>query len=412
MSAKKGIDTAVWVVAIIGSLILVNLVGLEAFARLDLTRDQQFTLSGASRSTLRNLPGPVTVRAYFTQDMPTPYSNNARYVRDLFDEYYASADGNFKYEFIDPVKAETDADKEKKKDLKKDIFGRQYRESTSIEQELQTLGIPPLQVRVNEDDSLEVKRVYMGLAIEYDGKTEVIPVVQRTETLEYDLTTIVRKMARDKTPKVAFLGGHDGLNVQEQLRKVTSLLAQLYEVVPLDLTATPSIPDDVDALVIAGPKTPISVAEQQAIDAYILRGGSVAFLLDSIKPKLQELQSEPANHGLEEMLSTYGVQIDAGLVLDIECATIGIMEQRGFMRVQQPVQYPFMPIAKSLDPDHPLTRGLPQIAFPFMNPLTITADSSSGVTAEVLATSSEQGWIQPEPYNLDPRQRWTTSTIG
>ena len=213
MNFKKEFDSTIWVTAIIGCLVLVNLAGLEVFGRLDLTRDQQFTLSGASRSTLRNLPAPVTVRAYFTQDMPPPYSTNARYVRDLFDEYFASADGNFKYEFIDPIQAETDEDKEKKKEVKEDIFGRQFRESTSIEQELQTLGIPPLQVRVNEDDSVEVKRVYMGLAIEYDGKTEVIPVVQQTESLEYDLTTIIRKMARERMPKVAFLGGHDGVDL-------------------------------------------------------------------------------------------------------------------------------------------------------------------------------------------------------
>ena len=187
----------------------------------------------------------------------------------------------------------------------------------------------------------------------------------------------------------------------------------MYEVIPLDLTTEPTIPEDLDALVIAGPKTPLTMAEAKAVDSYIMAGGSVAFLLDSMKPKLQELQFESAEHGLGEMLETYGVKIEPGLVLDTECATIGIMEQRGAMRIQQPVQYPFMPIAKSLDSDHPLTRGLPQIAFPFMNPLTVTVKSDdSKIRAEVLARSSSESWIQPEPYNLDPRQRWTLAMIG
>ena len=77
------------------------------------------------------------MRAYFSADMPAPYSNNARYVRDLLDEYHSRSDGNFRYEFIDPLGAETEEDKEKKKETKRDIFGREYRDSTTIEKELQ-----------------------------------------------------------------------------------------------------------------------------------------------------------------------------------------------------------------------------------------------------------------------------------
>ena len=407
MNDKKQMDSIIRVGAVIGCLVVLNLLGLEYFKRLDLTRDQQFTLSGASRSLVANLFNPVTVKAYFTSDMPTPYSNNARYIRDLLDEYYSSSDGNFRYEFIDPLVAETEEDKKLKKEVKRDVFGREFRDSTTIEKELQELGIPSIQIRVNQEDKIEVKRAYMGLAISYGDKTEVIPVVQQTESLEYDLTTLIRKMTRETTPKVAFLSGHGGPDPRKDIGKVAGLLAQIYDVVELDLTTEPVVSPDINTLIVAGPATPLSPTEQRAIDDYIVGGGSVAFLLDSIHPDLQNQQATPANHGLGALLGSYGVTLEPGLVLDTECATVGVVEQRGFMRFQQPVQYPFMPIAKNLPADHPLTRGLSQIAFPFMSPLTLSAQEGSEVQTDILATSSPRAWVQSPPYDLNPRQRWT-----
>jgi ABC-type uncharacterized transport system involved in gliding motility auxiliary subunit len=108
---------------------------------------------------------------------------------------------------------------------------------------------------------------------------------------------------------------------------------------------------------------------------------------------------------VSELLKGYGVSIEPGLVLDAECATIQVAQQQGFMRIAQSVQYPFMPMVQKLDPHHPLTRGLGQLAFPFMSPLKVSA--SGEVKAEVLVQSSRKSWVQTPPYNMDPFQRWT-----
>ncbi len=417
MNKKNSLDRTLFTAAILGSIILINVIGFRVFGRLDLTRDGLFTLSAATRTTLQNLPDPVTVRAYFSEDMPPPYSSNARYVRDLLEEYYNNADANFSFEFIDPLAEETEEDKEKKKDLKQDIFGRTMREPTSIEKELQAMGIPPVQVRVNDGDKLEVKRAYMGIALLYGDKKETIPVVQDPQGLEYELTTLIRKMTRAEPPKVALIGGHEGPDLQKELSRLTGLLSKTFDLQPLDLTKaeTNAIPDDVDAILVVGPKTPFTPDEARAIDAFVMSGRSSAFLLDSMKPKLETMQSEEANHGLGDLLATYGVKIESGVVLDAECATINVsrQQQRGFMRIAQPVKYPFIPVPKTLDPDHPLTRGLSQVAFPFMSPLTLTLDEKAqGVKADILATTSEKSWVQTPPYNLDPFQQWDVVAMG
>jgi len=411
MDSKKRNDAAVLAAAVIGSLVLVNIIGIKVFGRLDLTHDKQFTLSAATRATLRSLTDPLTVRAYFTKDLPPPYSNQARYVHDLLDEYVAKGHGNFSYEFIDPLSEETDADKEKKKDVRTNIFGQAVREATTVERELQKLGIPPVQVRVNEEDKMEVKRAYMGLAVNYGDKTEVLPVVQETAGLEYDLTTLIRKVSRTERPKLALVVSGMDDKQQQAFGRVKSLWTQLYDVSTIDLASAASIPADVKAIIVIGSKAPYSDAAKKSIDEYVMSGRSAAFLVDAVKPDLTTLQSEDASSGLTDLLTSYGVTIKPGLVLDEKCATVNVTQQRGFMRISQPVRYPFLPLVNALSDKSPVTRGLSQVAFPFVSPLTVSLAEGSAVKSEVLVRSSEHAWTQAPPYNLDPMQEWTLDRV-
>ncbi|MBC7793674.1 MAG: GldG family protein, partial [Clostridia bacterium] len=402
--ARKKLDTTVAVIAVVGSLVALNIASIALFGRADLTRDKQFTLSDASKETVRNLTAPVTVQAYFTKDLPPPYATNARYVKDLLEEYYTASNNNFRYEFIDPMAEETAADKEMKKDVKQDIFGRQVREATSIEKDLQTLGVPPVQVRVNEDDKLEVKRAYMGIAVRVGEKHEVIPVVSDTGTLEYDLTSLIRKVARPQAPKIGMVQGHGGPTPEQGLQRFGQLLQANFDVAPVDLTAGP-VGDDIDALLIVGPMTAFADPELRAIDAFVMSGRSAAFFVDNVKPDLQSLQVEESQHGLNALLAAYGVTVEPGLVLDARCATLNVAQQRGAMRIMQPVQYPYVPAVEQLDGASTITRGLGGMAFPFV--ASVVVKNPEGAKADVLAHSSADAWVQAPPYNLDPMQRWT-----
>jgi len=410
MAKKNTVDRSVLTLAVVGSLILLNIVGLRTFARIDLTRDKQFTLSKATLQTLHELEDPVTVRAYFTKDLPAPFSTNSRYVRDLLEEYYTEAGGNFSYEFIDPAAEESEEDKEIKKDVRQDIFGRAVREQTEVEHELEGLGIAPVQVRVNEGDNLEVKRAYMGIVVSYGGEREAIPVVQETAGLEYDLTTLIRKLAVEDRPKLALLTGHDSPDPRTEIGRAVGVLSQLYDLSPLNLEETPEIGPEVDALLVIAPRTPLSDAELRAIDAFVYAGGGLGAFLDAVKPDLQTMQAEEVDHGMGGILETYGVRIEPGLVLDAQSATISVSRQQGFMRIQQPVTYPFIPQPEALDADDPLTRGIASVVFPFMSPLEV--EPLDGVDGEALVQSSPRSWVHTPPYDLSPFRRWTHAEVG
>lgn len=406
MSHKSLLDKTVFAVAFVGIIILVNTLGLNAFWRLDLTEDGQYTLSDASRDAVADLEDRLTIKAYFTEGLPAPYSNNSRYVRDLLEEYYSASGGELSYEFLDPLSEETEADKEKRKEVRQDIFGRNIREETDVERELRSLGIAPVEVRVNEGDSLEVKRVYMGISLRYGDQKEVIPVVTDVAKLEYDLTTLIRKVTRTRVPKIGLVTGREGLDQRTQLSTFTAILSQQYELTEVDLTADATIPDDVDALIVTGPEQPFESTEVEAIEAFVASGKAAAFLPDAVRVDLRTTEYTELDHGLAPLLARWGVRIEPGLVLDAQCAQINVTQQRGFMRIAQPVQYPFMPVALRLDQEHPLTRGLAEVAFPFSSALSLEVDEASGIESDVIVSSSENSWVQALPIDLNPLQRW------
>lgn len=398
----------VFLLAVLGSLVLVNVMGLRFFGRLDVTRDGSYTLAAASRETLKALDEPVTITAYFTENLPAPYSSNARYVRDLLEEFRSASRGQVAFEFIDPAGQETEADKETRREVKQDIFGRRFREPTSVEKELTSAGVQPVELRVIEDDQQQTRRAYMGLVIKHKEKKEVIPVVKGVEGLEYDLTTLIRKLARTRTPVIGILQGHGEPSPNEKLRFLQSSLSQTYELRPVELGQKDRFDASLDALLVIGPKTALSPLEVKAVDQFLMEGKSVALFLDTLQVDLRQFNPSEANHGLTQWLSTQGVTLGDQLVADVTSASINVSEQRGYMMVQMPVPFPFLPVVKHLEGDSPISKGLSDVIFPFASAVSVMP--VDGVQGQVLARSSTKSWLENKPPNVDPRRDWRSES--
>lgn len=406
---RKGTQTTVFIAIVAGCLVLLNVLGVRAFARADVTRDKAYTLSKATKDTMAALEEPVVVTAYFTEKLPAPYSSNARYVRDLLEEFRAASKGKLAFEFIDPQSQETDADKEAKKEVKQDIFGRRFREPTSIEKELTGQGIQPVEIRVIEEDQQQTKRAYMAIVVKHQEKKEVIPLVQNVSSLEYDLTTLVRKLTRPKTPVIGVLQGHDEPKLNEKFRYLQTMLSQMYELRPVELGQKDRFDAGLDALFVLGPKKALGPNELKAVDQFLMEGRSVAFFLDSVHVDLRTFEPSEAQHGLAAMLSTYGVTLGDKLVADVKSGNVSVSERRGFMVINQPVPYPFMPAVQRLEGDSVITQGLGDVLFPFVTSLEVK--QVEGTTAAVLARSSQKSWLENTPPNINPQRDWRAETV-
>ena len=58
------------ILLIIGIIVFVNLVSEQFYFRIDLTEDEQYTLSDATKDILKDLDDPITVKAYFSENLP------------------------------------------------------------------------------------------------------------------------------------------------------------------------------------------------------------------------------------------------------------------------------------------------------------------------------------------------------
>ena len=135
-----------------------------------------------------------------------------------------------------------------------------------------------MQINVIEKDKAEIANVYMGIAILYADKKEVLPVVQTTANLEYDLTSAILKVTSKEIKTLGFLTGHDELDVFGQaFGPLRQELSKQYDVRKVPIEADKAIDADVATLVVAGPKKELTEREKYEIDQFIMRGGRYSF---------------------------------------------------------------------------------------------------------------------------------------
>lgn len=405
MKTSKKSNAIVFGLGLVVVLVLLNLISLRDFWRVDLTRDRKFTLSKASSDTVKDLKDVMTVSAYFTEGLPPPYAQHARYVNDLLQEYLSAANGKFAFEFLDPTSTETQEDKALKKEMKRDIFGRLVREQTSVEQELAQLGLQPVEIRVIEHDEQQTKRAYMGVVIRYQDKHEVIPVVQDLGDLEKNMTSLMRKLVRTKAAKIGLIKDAQGPSIS----KMTNVIAQNVTLEPVDLMQEGDISADFDALLVIGAGEHFGPQGANKIDKFLKQGKSASFFLDRVMVDPRSFQQRPVGprsmtHQVFDLIKNYGVEIGADLVADASCASLNMQENRGGFTFTVPVKYPFVPELMNLSFDSAITKGLTGVILPFVSKLTIL--EKEGITTEVLARSSKISWLEKEPYDLNPRRNW------
>jgi gliding-associated putative ABC transporter substrate-binding component GldG len=373
---KHGASSAATFLLIVALLLVLNLISVNLFARLDLTQGKVFSLSKASKEVIRNLDDRLIIRVYFTPDLPPPYNSLARYLKDQLEEYQAYAGGKLKLEMIDPIEEK--------------------------ELEAQRYGIPPLQVNALEDDQIEIKKVYMGLVLLFEDKKEVIPVVQNISGLEYELTSAIRRISTRTPTSIGFLVGKDGPDPETELTYLNQALSRYYEVKRINLDEGERIPASVRVLIILGPGKPLSLYEKYWIDQFLMKGGKLAFLFNHIEVDLQQAKAEKLNLGLEEFLQNYGIKINDDLVIDMQCNRIGVTQQQGPYSVQNIINYPYFPIATDFDKNSLIVKDLGTVCFNFVSSLDSGFASIRGIRFDPIVRSSKNSGVQTAPFDINP----------
>ena len=207
------------------TIVLINVVGITLYARIDLTANKAYSISAVSKKVVATLTEPLTIKVFFTRDLPAPHNNTEQYLRDLLEEYALYADRHFNYSFYDvnPEGAGPNQPAMGNRKLAGDY------------------GIYPVQIQIVENDEIKFKNAYMGLVLIHGDVIERIPTLTSTAGLEYKLTTAIQKLNN----KISAL-----LALKEKVNVKLFLSASLNTVAPyMGLENLARLPQQVEAVV-------------------------------------------------------------------------------------------------------------------------------------------------------------------
>ena len=354
-------------------LFLLNGISRNWFFRWDLTDNNMYSLSSSSEAVVEQVEDLLTMKVYFSDDLPGEYANNRRYLQDILEEYEAMSDGNIRFEFFRPE------------------------DDKNIEEEAQKAGVMPVQMQVVENDKMEVKRVLMGMVILYEDKKEVLPVIQTTTGLEYEITSKIKKLVEINKPTVG-IAQFEGQT--SQFSNIQNLLNQRYTVQTIKLSE--QVPVGLTAMLMSGVSDSLSSNEYNNLKKYLDSGGNLLLTQTKIKTNLQVQQAFPIQSNIFDLTREYGFSIAENLVIDKVCGRVSVQQQMGPIRMNVPMEYPLLPIIRSFNSDEVMVSGLEQIQLIFASEINQDSSSIGNVNFVPLFFTSKQSGEMRGNFNLNP----------
>jgi len=243
------------------------------------------------------------------------------------------------------------------------------------------------------------------IIIEYQGRHRIVPlssmrILESDEVRELGqeprmvgfqgeaiLSSALLALTRVNSPVVYFLSGHGEKDIDnfDRSQKAYSqvrerLEADQFDVRTLNLEQRGGVPQDADALVIAGATSRISQPELDILRSYMNRRGRLAVLVDA-----------EIDVGLTPLLAEFGVQLSSDVVVDPARTLQG------------------SDVHVTTYSPHPITHAMENIRSIFIRPRSITPAIQAG-TADAdrprfssLATTSSQSWSEVDP-EVEPLQ--------
>lgn len=367
------------ILLMIGIVIIINILSEQLFFRLDLTADKSYTLSKATKNILRSLEEPVTVTAYFTEDVPPQLMQARNDFKDMLIEFSNVAKGNLVYEFIDPNKNE------------------------ETERKAMQEGIMPNIVNVRERDQMMQKRVFMGAVLKMGNDKEIIPVIQAGGAMEYDLASSIKKLSVVDKPVVGYITGH-GEPPMAALQQVMTSLGVLYSVREVKLNDPVADLNKYATIIMIAPSDTIPPQDLAMLDQYLAGGGNLFIAYNKVKGDFTTVQGTAIYTGLEDWLARKGLYVDNNFLVDAKCGSVGVQQQNGFMNFTTNISFPYLPVIQKFA-DHPVTKGLEQVLLPFASTIQYTGDTS--LTFYPIAFSSAKSGTLNPPLYFDVNKRWT-----
>lgn len=306
-------------------VLLVNYIASFVFSRFDLTSENRYSISGASKQMLTKLDDVVFVKVYLEGELPAGFSRLRDATKEMLDEFKAYSKENIEYQFIDPSESPD--------------------EKTRVEiyQQLTKQGLQYTNLEYKEGEKTSEKIIFPGAIISYKNRETPVQLLKSQmgegseemlnnsiQQLEYELANGIRKISDPMTEKIAFIDGHGELDTLE-VADIIKALRDNYNVERIKIEGKISALKDFDAIIIAKPTTTFGEKDKFIIDQYLMRGGKMFLLLDGTDITMDSLQTSPTTMAiplslnLEDLLFKYGARVNTNLVMDLRALPIPVV---------------------------------------------------------------------------------------
>ena len=320
-----GGSSAAAVILVAGILVVVALLGNRFSYRWDLTNDSSQSLTAMTRALLTEVKDPLAMTAFY------PEGQAERQRSKEFLQMYAYTNRQISFRLVDPERE-------------------------------------PLKAK-------EAGYRYPGnVLLEYQGRRQMADKAD-----ESGITNAIRKLLKPEVKKIFFLTGHGEKSLQDGGRSGLGAAKQAlenegYQLEDLNLLTKAEVPQDAAVVTVAGPSKSLFPNEVSALKAYLDRGGRILLLLAPFH-----------DAGLKDFLTGYGVDLDNGMILDMNQVTQAIGASA------------IMPLAMQYGP-HRITRDFTNVVtiYPLARPL-ILKPGVKDVTLLPLVTTTNTSWEKMGP---------------
>jgi hypothetical protein len=301
---KIAFGVVVATLAVLACVVLVNYFGAQFFRRFYLSSSTRVQLSSRTLSVLRSITNRIDIVVYFTKDPDDPF------YRDVYPDVaallkeYASANPKIAVRYIDYVRDPGAAEE----------FKIHYNRVGDTNKNLIGFECEGRKLPISGEALLETTLVSGGKT---DNPNQIAlrkkPVAFYGEVM---FTSTLLRITDPQPPRIYYLyenGEHDLDESSEQAGygKFRELARQNYiDIQKLRLFGTNGVPEDCNALMIAGPLYALTPIELNYIEKYLNRGGRL-FVLFNYGEVKREIKT-----GLEKILAAWGVRVGDKIVND------------------------------------------------------------------------------------------------
>ena len=379
---------------LVAVLVLLNFIGSMLYFKLDMTKDQRYSLAQSTVNFLsdkKNFENRISIQIYLDGNMPSELKNFQNALKDKLKDFKRIAGNRVEFLFTDPnVGTEDEINA-----LRSQLYDRGK-------------GILPLEILYLKDGTQSQMLLFPGALLSYsvngitkEGVVQLLPgtqpgrpyaLEQMTEiienalnNLEYNLLSAMRRLTQTSKPTIAFLQGHGELNPAETMR-ARALISPYYQIKDIALNDSIAALQDVDGLIVADPQTPFSQKDLYLIDQFVMRGGKLLCFMNTLALNEDTLNATGMTHTsrknllLDRLLFDYGIKIKENYVLDANCAPkIVPFAETAFL----PWFY-HMLATPSL---HPMTRNVDPISLKYANEIEFVQVAKAQLTP-ILTSSS------------------------